>query len=112
MTAHIHLDIAEPIAAYFEADRIDGDAVVRCFTKDAVVKDEDHTHRGLAAIQRWKAAAAAKYQYRCEPLRAAQADARTVVTCRLTGTFPGSPIELRYFFQLERGKIASLEIRP
>ena len=36
----------------------------------------------------------------------------TVVTSRLNGNFPGSPVNLRFFFRLERGKIALLEIIP
>jgi hypothetical protein len=36
----------------------------------------------------------------------------TVVTSRLVGNFPRSPINLRFFFRLECGKIASLEIVP
>jgi hypothetical protein len=39
-------------------------------------------------------------------------DGMVVVTSRLTGNFPGSPVDLRFFFRLERGKIASLEIIP
>jgi NAD(P)-dependent dehydrogenase (short-subunit alcohol dehydrogenase family) len=34
----------------------------------------------------------------------------TVVTCHLTGNFPGSPVNLRFFFRLARGKIVNLEI--
>ena len=30
----------------------------------------------------------------------------------LTGNFPGSPVDLRFFFRLERSTIASLEITP
>jgi len=106
------IDLAEPIAAYFAADKLNSDAVARCFTKDAVVKDEGHTYAGLASIQQWKANASAKYNYTCEPFRSEQTGVTTVVTCHLTGTFPGSPIDLRYFFRLERGKVASLEITP
>jgi len=29
------LNLPEPIAAYFAADKLDGEAVARCFTKDA-----------------------------------------------------------------------------
>jgi hypothetical protein len=76
------------------------------------VKDEGQTYTGLASIQRWKTAASIKYQYTCEPFHSEQRDGMTVVTCRLTGTFPGSPVDLRYFFRLERGKVASLEIIP
>ena len=47
-----------------------------------------------------------------EPFAAEQQGAMTVVTSRLTGNFPGSPVDLRYFFKLEGDKIASLEIIP
>jgi len=106
------LNLPEPIAAYFAADKLDSDAIARCFTKDAVVKDEGHTYTGLAAIQQWKANASAKYRYTSEPIRLEKNTGVTVVTSHLTGDFPGSPIDLRYFFRLERGKVASLEIRP
>jgi len=36
-------DLPEPIATYFAADSLDGKAVARCFTRDAVVKDEGKT---------------------------------------------------------------------
>ena len=32
-------DLPKPIAAYFSADRADSEAVARCFTDNAVVKD-------------------------------------------------------------------------
>ena len=106
------INLPEPIAAYFAADTLDSEAVARCFTKDAVVKDEGHTHAGLEAIKKWKDEATAKYHYTCEPFRSEPKEGMTVVTCHLTGSFPGSPIDLRYFFRLERGKVAKLEILP
>jgi hypothetical protein len=106
------LNLPEPIAAYFQADRRGGDAVARCFTREAVVKDEGRTHSGLAAITAWKTAASARYSYASEPVAVEQRDGRYIVTSRLTGNFPGSPVELRYLFGLERGKIALLEITP
>jgi hypothetical protein len=39
-------------------------------------------------------------------------DRTCIVTSEVSGNFPGSPLELRYAFILERGKIASLEISP
>ena len=64
----------------------------------------------LAAISAWKTAASAKYSYRSEPIAVKQEDGRYVVTTRITGSFPGSPIDLRYIFALGRGKIVFLEI--
>src|SRR6267142_2233847 len=106
------LNLPKLIAAYFAADRGDGEAVSQCFTDNAVVKDEGHTHRGRAAIKAWKTDSAAKYQYTCEPFACEEKDGKTIVTSHLAGNFPGSPVDLRFFFKLERDKIASLEIIP
>ena len=106
------LILPEPISAYFEADKRDGEAVARCFTKQAIVKDEGQTHSGTAAIVAWKAEASAKYSYTSKPFAVEQREGQYVVTSRLTGNFPGSPVDLRYTFGLERGKIAFLEIAP
>ena len=106
------IDLPEPISAYFNVDKSDIQAIARCFTNNAVVKDEGRTHTGIAAIRRWKAETSTKYTYTSEPFAVEQRDGATVVTSRLTGNFPGSPIDLRFFFRLERGKIAFLEIVP
>jgi hypothetical protein len=106
------LSLPEPIADYFDADKRDGDAVARCFTSDAVVRDEGRTYSGLAAIKAWKNAASSKFSYVSLPFALEQKSDRYVVTSRLTGNFPGSPVDLRFAFRLERGKIALLEISP
>src|SRR5258705_188922 len=106
------LNLPKPIAAYFTADRADSDAFSQCFTENAVVKDEGHTYDGRAAIKKWKTDASAKYQYTSEPFAYEQKDGVTIVTSKLTGNFPGSPVNLRFFFKLAGGRIASLEIIP
>lgn len=106
------LDLPEPIAAYFDADRRDGQAVARCFTKDGVVLDEGKTHSGLAAIEAWKTESSAKYTYAAKPHTLETHGRSYLVTCQVSGDFPGSPLDLRYTFILERGKIASLEVVP
>ena len=106
------LDLPRPIADYFVADEDGAEALSQCFTEDAVVKDEGHTYNGRAEIKEWKARASEKYQYRSEPLALDQADGKAVVTSRLTGNFPGSPVNLRFFFELDGEKIKSLEVIP
>jgi hypothetical protein len=106
------IDLPRPIAAYFEADKRGAAALSQCFTGDAVVKDEGRTWNGLAEIQRWKADAAARYSYISEPFSVVEKDGRTIVASRVTGSFPGSPIDLRYIFRLEGTRIAGLEIVP
>ena len=104
--------LPEPIAAYFAADRLDAEAVARCFTRDAVVKDEGETHAGLAAIRQWKTEASARYSYTSEPFRVERGPGLTVVHSHLEGDFPGGQVDLRFLFRMERGKIAALEIKP
>jgi hypothetical protein len=104
--------LPESIAAYFAAHPRNADAIARCFSTQAVVKDEGHTYTGLDAIKAWKAAASTAYIYTSEPFAMEQEGGFHVVTSRVTGNFPGSPVDLRFRFRLERGLIASLEITP
>jgi hypothetical protein len=100
-----------PIASYIAAENSgDTEALAQCFAEDAVVRDEGQTIQGLAAIKQWKAETKKKYQHTIEPLASVQKDDKTIVTNRLIGTFPGSPIELEFVFTLAGNKIASLEI--
>jgi len=112
MKAIKDLSLPEPIEAYFAADKRDGHAVARCFTTDGKVMDEGRTHTGLVAIEAWKTAASAQFPYTTEPFALEKKDRTYIVTSRVTGDFPGSPVDLYYTFTLERGKIASLEIKP
>lgn len=102
--------LPDPIAAYFAADRQNPDSLARCFTAQAVVKDEGRTYTGRDAIKAWKAEAAARYTYTSEPFAVAPEEGGHVVSSHVVGNFPGSPVDLRYHFRLERGLIAQLEI--
>lgn len=106
------LILPDAIAAYFAADQRSEDAVAHCFTTQAVVKDEGCTYTGLDAIKAWKATASAAYTYTSEPFRLERNEGAYIVTSRVTGNFPGNPVDLRYRFRLERGLIATLEIAP
>lgn len=106
------LNLPEPIAAYFDADTHDGEAIAQCFTRHAVVKDEGRTYSGSAAIKAWKTEASTRYSYTSEPVGVEERDGGYEVTSHLTGNFPGSPVDLRYTFRLEGDKIAFLEIAP
>jgi len=105
----IHLP--RPIDIYFTLDRArDTEALATGFAADATVRDEGSTHEGRAAIEAWEIEARRKYEYTIEPLEAAQRDGKTVVTARVAGNLPGSPVILAFIFALERDKVASLEI--
>lgn len=106
------INLPAPISNYFAADKTDGESVARCFTDTATVKDEGRTYTGREAIRAWRTEVSAKYSYVSEPKAVAKDGDTTVVTSRLTGNFPGSPADLRFFFRLDGDKIAELEIRP
>jgi SnoaL-like protein len=101
-----------PVAAYFAAEKTaDADALARCFAEDGVVRDEGGTFQGMAAIKQWNATAREKYHHTVEPISAVARDGKTVVTGKVSGNFPNSPVNLEHIFRLEGDKIASLEIR-
>jgi len=103
--------LPEPIAAYIaRSNAHDADACAACFIDRAVVRDEGREMHGTAAIRDWMATAIKKYAHAVEVITSAKAGDRTIVTCRVSGTFPNSPVELRYAFTLAGEKIALLEI--
>jgi ketosteroid isomerase-like protein len=104
--------LSPTIAAYIDASNArNADAVIACFTPEAVVVDEGRTYRGSDEIRQWIAETEAAYAFTLEVTHAAEQGSETVVTCRVTGTFEGSPIQLRFCFTLEGDKIAALTIR-
>ena len=107
------LQLPTAIARYLDADRTADPALLAaCFTPDAVVRDEGRSIHGIAAIQAWRQAARAQYQYIAEPLGSTQVGDSTRLLARVTGNFPGSPVDLLYVFGLRDDRIAALEIRP
>ncbi|HEY8880676.1 MAG TPA: nuclear transport factor 2 family protein [Roseateles sp.] len=104
------LPLPEPIAAYFAADKHGPDPVAQCFTPTAVVKDDGHTYTGRDAIRAWKAAADAKYTCTTTPFSCELIEGVHAVHAHVAGTFRGSPIDLKFFFRLERGLIENMEI--
>jgi hypothetical protein len=101
-----------PVSAFFEAEKAqDLEALGRCFSDRAIVRDEGRTVEGLDAIKRWMKEAKAKYHHTVEPLGVSHRDGLTVVTARVAGAFPNSPLNLQHVFAVEGGKIVSLEIR-
>ena len=106
------LNVPPIVAEYLEAERAkDARRLSLCVAGNGVVRDEGKDRCGREAIREWKQEVDAKYKYVSEPL-AASADENTVtVRARLTGDFPGSPVEVNQVFTVEDGKILLLEIR-
>src|SRR5882757_1744665 len=101
----------EIITRYFDAaNRFDGASAAECFTADARVHDEGHEHIGQEAVRAWVAETSKKYQPKAEVIRAKVSGAKVALAVRISGQFPGSPIELDYDITLRDGKISTLTI--
>ena len=108
MSPHLH----PTIAAYFAAANAhDVPALASCFIPDAVVEDEDRECRGRDAIRAWKEDALGKYRPVHEPLSSEQEGHVAIVVSRVSGEFPGSPVDLLHEFVLEGNAIRRLSIR-
>jgi hypothetical protein len=93
------------------------DAIVTCFTDDAVVFDEDREWRGRARIREWRERVATAYEYTVEvravvALGLVDGVERHDVYTHLEGNFPGGTVDLTNRFGLRDGHIARLEIVP
>jgi len=86
------------------------EAALDCLADDAAVLDEGQLMKGHEAIREWMNETSRKYGATVVPSQVEQGDTKTVVTAMVSGTFPGSPISLRYVFALSANKIANLEI--
>ena len=106
----IHLP--RPIDLYFTSENAhDVTALDQCFTANAIVRDEGKTIEGLAAIKAWRIETAKKYGHKVEPLAVSEQDGKVIVTGKVSGNFPGSPVNLDHTFEIEGDRIVSLEIR-
>ena len=105
------ITLPKGIKAYFDGDRDGGpETVAAAFTENGIVKDKGETHRGRDAIRAWMADEGQQYSYTVEPFLITSEDGKTQVTAHAVGDFPGSPIDLRFFFVLVGDKVAELEI--
>jgi hypothetical protein len=105
------LDLPTPISNYFKAvNAQDVDDMLSAFADEASVRDEGQDMIGRTAIREWINDTTRKYRVTLAPTGVRRANERTIVTAQVSGTFPGSPVELRYQFTITGEKIARLEI--
>jgi ketosteroid isomerase-like protein len=98
------------VTDYFQAANAhDTSALLAAFTADAVVTDEGHDYQG-PAIRAWSEKVNTAYQPKTEIIDATEVPDGMLVTARVSGTFPGSPVELRFRFTLADNLIAALRI--
>src|SRR5262249_18929267 len=105
------IPLPKPIEIYFASETLhDPTAIDMCFAANATVRDERRTIEGLDAIKAWRIETGKKYNHTIEPLAITERDGKVIVTGKVSGNFPGSPINLDHVFQLKGDRIASLKI--
>jgi len=88
----------------------DNKAYTECFTESAIVHDEGKVHTGKEEIRQWIEHANEAYQSSMEPLKYEESGSNGVLTARVSGTFPGSPIVLQFHLGLMNDLIDSLKV--
>lgn len=91
-------------------DHFDTVAYSNCFAETAVFCDEGKTHKGKVAIQNWISEGNEKYKTVMKPIECTKTGTTDILTAAISGTFDGSPIVLKYHFEIIDGLIQSLEI--
>lgn len=84
----------------------DSDALVSCFTDDAIVFDEDKEVKGTKAIKQWAENVFEKYKLKVKITDSTGTKNETIITTMVSGTFPGSPLQIKYHLTIRNGKIA------
>ncbi len=101
------------IDAYFKGKNArDIPLAVSGFSASAVVKDEHCDHVGPEAIGAWIKDSTAKYDDQVTVQSTTIEGEDVVVLGEVAGTFPGSPIRLRFRFNMQDEHIARLAIAP
>ena len=88
--------------------QFDSHAFADCFTETAVVFDEGKTHNGKIEIENWIDKANKEYKAIMKPLDYNEEE--SILSAEISGAFPGSPVVLKYHFELNGELIEALRI--
>jgi hypothetical protein len=100
--------IANLITAQNQFDSV---AYANSFSETAVVFDEGKTHTGRRAIHEWIDESNKKYKSVMKPLSITHEGKTTVLSAECSGTFAGSPIILKFHFDIHDGLIQTLKVK-
>jgi len=88
----------------------DSAAYASCFSETAEVHDEGKTYKGRFEIENWISNGNEKYKTVMKPLGYAKEGKTDLLSAKISGTFDGSPVVLKYHFEINDGLIQSLKI--
>lgn len=99
--------ITDLIKAQNEFDAV---TYANLFSETAKVFDEGKTHKGRLEIERWIDQSNKNYQAVMKPLEYHENGITNVLIAECSGTFPGSPITLKFHFDIVDGQIQQLKV--
>lgn len=88
----------------------DSAAYANCFAVDAIVFDEGKNHNGKDEINAWIENANEKYKTLMDPVDYTESGGTAILSAKISGTFDGSPVLLKYHLEINGGLIRSLKI--
>ena len=91
-------------------NNFDSIAYANCFSQTAVVIDEGKTHNGRPEIQDWIEESNEKYRSVMKPLEYTENGTSSLLAAEVSGTFPGSPLVLKFHFDFIYGQIQHLKV--
>lgn len=86
----------------------DSAAFAECFSETAIVFDEGKTHTSKKEIEQWIDNSNKQYQDTLEPID--YDEKQDILFAKVTGTFPQSPVVLKFQFTINDGKIQNLKV--
>ncbi|UPK69443.1 nuclear transport factor 2 family protein [Chitinophaga filiformis] len=105
------MELPKVVGRFIETqNNYDSKAYAACFTDTASVHDEGKTHTGKEEIRQWIEHANEAYQSSMQPLNYEQSGSKAVLTAKVSGTFPGSPIVLKFHLGFKDDLIDSLKV--
>lgn len=105
------MEIPQVVTRFVDSQSVyDSEAFTECFTDTAVVHDEGKVHHGKEEIHQWIGHAMEAYKSQLKPLAYEQNASSGILTADVSGTFPGSPIVLKFHFGFKDGLIDSLNV--
>ena len=88
----------------------DSVAYANCFSETGIMFDEGKTHTGRAEIRQLIEEANKKYQSVMKPLAYTENGSSGVLSAEVSGTFDGSPLVLKFHFDIADGQIRYLKV--
>lgn len=85
-------------------------AYANCFSETGVMFDEGKNHTGRVEIEHMIDESNKKYRSVMKPVEYTENGTSSILSAECSGTFPGSPIILKFHFDIADGQIRYLKV--